>query len=167
MTPKIRPLDPTADRGAVAALFLSAEDYIQLERGTAPGPEVTKEFFTDLPPGCSPAAVRKLGLEDRESGHLVGVADLAFGYPAATDAYLGLMVLSAPARGLGLGASFLAHVEMLARDGGARALYLSVLDANPRGRAFWQRQGFTLRYAGRRISLGGKTQTAARYGKTL
>ncbi len=167
MTPAIRSLDPVADRDAVAALFVSAEDYIRLERGTRPGPEVTEEFFTDLPPGCSASAAHKLGLEDRETGQLLGLADLAFGYPTATDAYLGLMILAASARGRGLGASLLAHVEALARDGGAGTLFLSVLDANPRGRAFWQRQGFTLRYAGRRITLGGKTQTAARYGKTL
>ena len=34
------------------------------------------------------------------------------------------------------------HVETLARARHARQLYLAVLDTNPRGRAFWLREGF-------------------------
>ena len=37
----------------------------------------------------------------------------------------------------------LAEAETRARNAGAGALYLAVLDANPRGAAFWAREGFT------------------------
>ena len=42
-----------------------------------------------------------------------------------------------------MAAPFLPMSETLARSRGAARLYLAVLDANPRGRAFWQREGFS------------------------
>jgi GNAT superfamily N-acetyltransferase len=52
------------------------------------------------------------------------------------------MPLGPWAQGAGHGKAFLAHAETLARTRGASVLYLGVLDANPRGRAFWDREGF-------------------------
>ena len=49
MAAVIRSLDPDKDRAAVARLFDAAADYIRIERGAAPGPAVTDEFFTDTP----------------------------------------------------------------------------------------------------------------------
>jgi len=60
----IRRLDPSSDRALVDAFFQEAADYIAIERGEGPGPEVTDEFFTDAPPGCDPAASLRLGLFD-------------------------------------------------------------------------------------------------------
>ncbi len=71
------------------------------------------------------------------------MAELSFGFPQAGDAYLGLMMLGPWAQGAGHGRAFLARVEALAQARGAPDLYLAVLDANPRGRAFWLREGFT------------------------
>ena len=136
----VRSLDPTADRGLVSAVLAEAQDYYLLWKGRAPGPEETDGFFTDCPPGCDPAASCRLGLFDE--GRLAGVAELSFGFPAPQDAYLGLMILAPWARGRGLGAGFLAHIEGLARSAGSSVLYLAVLEANPRGRAFWERSGF-------------------------
>jgi len=52
------------------------------------------------------------------------------------------MLLGPWAQGAGHGRTFLAHAETLARKRHAPRLYLAVLDANPRGRAFWEREGF-------------------------
>ncbi len=136
----IRALHPETDLAAVAACLDEAADYWLLADGVPPGPAAAAEFFTDGPPDHDPARQRHLGLflDDR----LSGLAELSFGFPAATDAYLGLMILTPRLRGQGHGAGFLAHVETLARDAGATALYLAVIEANPRGRAFWQRHGF-------------------------
>ena len=161
----IRPLDPVTDRALVTALLDQTADYIRLERDTDPGPEVVTEFFTDAPPGCDPAQSLRLGLFD--AGTLIAIAEMAFGYPEPQDAYLGFMVVSAKARGKGAGHHFLTHLETQARQRKARTLYLAVLDANPRGRAFWEREGFTLALAGCTITLGDKTQTAQRLGKRL
>ena len=160
----IRPLDPVTDRAAVEAFFSACAAYIRLERDAGPGPEVTEEFFTDTPPGCDAAQNLRLGLF---AGSLIGVADMAFGYPTADDAYIGLMMISPAARGLGAGQTLLRHLESAARARAAHTLYLGVLDANPRGRAFWEREGFTLALPNRPVTLGGKTQIAHRLGKAL
>ena len=135
----IRPLDPVADLDAVEGLYLRAADYWILADRRAPDRQKAAEFFTDAPPDCDPAASHRLGLF--QDGTLAGVAELSFGFPLAGDAYLGLMLLDATRRGQGLGAQLLAEVQ--ARAAPAPRLCLAVLQANPRGRAFWQRHGFT------------------------
>jgi GNAT superfamily N-acetyltransferase len=162
----LRDLDPMTDRARVDAFFQAAADYIHLERDEAPSPDVTQEFFTDCPPGADPARSRRLGMLDA-TDRLLGIAELSFGYPAEGDAYLGLMMLTQAARGSGRGADLLRRIETIARDGGAGMLYLAVLDANPRGLAFWQREGFAVVQTRRPVTLGRKTQTASRLSKPL
>ncbi|WP_299907627.1 GNAT family N-acetyltransferase [uncultured Paracoccus sp.] len=136
----IRPLDPAADLPLVAGFYAEAPDYWLLAEGVLPGPEKARDFFTDCPPGSDPAAAHRLGLflDDR----LSGLVELSFGFPEPEDAYLGLMILGPWAQGGGHGARALAHVEALARQAGCPRLYLGVLGRNPRGWAFWQREGF-------------------------
>jgi GNAT superfamily N-acetyltransferase len=136
----IRTLHPDTDLAAVTAFLAEAADYWIMEEGTAPGHDAARDFVTDSPPGCDPAQSHHLGLF--HDGQLAGLAELSFGFPQAGDAYLGLMILAPRLRGLGLGPSLLAHVETLARAAGAPQLYLAVLEANIRGRAFWDRHGF-------------------------
>jgi len=137
----IRALDPASDRAAVAALLTRAQDYYHLWKGHAPGPAEVEEVFTSTPPGCDPAVSQRLGLFLHDQ--LAGVAELSFGFPAAADAYLGLMILAPEARSQGRGQTFLAEIENRARAAQASQLYLAVLQANPRGAAFWARMGFT------------------------
>jgi GNAT superfamily N-acetyltransferase len=138
---QIRPLDPVADRGVVWRLLERAADYYRLWKGRAACAADVDEIFENIPPGCDPALSHRLGFF--EGAELVGVAELSFGFPAESDAYLGLMILAPHARSRGLGPLFLAEVEAIARQHGAPALYLAVLEQNPRGRAFWARSGFT------------------------
>ena len=139
MRPLIRPLDPIADLDAVEGLYTRAADYWILADRRAPDRQKAAAFFTDTPPDCDPAASHRLGLFQVDI--LVGVAELSFGFPLPGDAYLGLMLLDATRRGMGLGPMFLAQVQACAAP--APCLYLAVLQANPRGRAFWERHGFT------------------------
>lgn len=138
--PIIRPLDPAADLAAVDAFYAEAQDYWHLADRRPPDLQKARDFFTDGPPGCDPSRSHRLGLF--VAGRLSGVAELSFGYPAPEDAYLGLMLLAPRLRGAGHGGAFLAHVETLARAAGSPRLYLAVLQDNPRGRAFWERQRF-------------------------
>lgn len=161
----IRTLDPITDRALVDRFFQTAADYIRLERDEDPGPDVTAEFFTDAPPGCDPAQSLRLGLFAHDQ--LIAVAETGFGYPGPDDAYLGLMIVSAAARGTGAGPRLLAHIETAARARGCTALYLAVLEANPRGLAFWERMGFATQLTDRPVTLGRKTQMARRMRKTL
>jgi GNAT superfamily N-acetyltransferase len=140
MQPTIRPLDPLSDLALVLAFNQQAGDYWLLADRVPPGPQKAAEFFTDGPPGCDPARSHRLGLF--QGAALVGLAELSFGFPAPDDGYLGLMILHPDARGRGYGRQFLGHVEGLARAAGCPRLYLAVLQENPRGRAFWEGQGF-------------------------
>lgn len=136
----IRALDAGADTALVAAFFRAAPDYWILAEGGCDPDRQAAEFFTDAPPGCDPAASHRLGLF--LDGRLSGVAELSFGFPQAGDGFLGLMILGPWAQGAGHGRAFLAEVEVRARAAGCPALFLAVLEANPRGRAFWEREGF-------------------------
>ena len=77
------------------------------------------------------------------------------------------MMIDPSARGTGAGACLLRHLEAEARARGMVTLYCAVLDANPKGRAFWEREGFTLALPNRPVTLGQKTQIAHRLGKAL
>ena len=136
----IRALDPAADRAAVLALLTEAQDYYHLWKGRAPGDEEVDDFFTGAPLSGDSAATLRLGLF--VGGRLVGLAEVVFGFPTASDAYLGLMILTPDARSHGHGARFLAQIEERCRTAQATRLYLAVLQANPRGAAFWARMGF-------------------------
>lgn len=161
----IRPLDPAADRARLERFFAASAEYIRLERDADPGPEVIEEFLTDAPPGCDPEASLRLGLFVADT--LSGIAELSFGFPEPRDAYLGLMMVVPDQRGKGTGAAFLRHLETAALARGADRMLLAVLDANPRGRAFWEREGFALALANREVQLGQKVQIAHRLAKPL
>jgi GNAT superfamily N-acetyltransferase len=136
---RIRELFPS-ETALVAQFYREAPDYWLLAEGRCDPAFQASEFFTDAPPNCDPAASDRLGLF--VDHRLSGVAELSYGFPDPGDAYLGLMLLGPWARGAGHGKAFLAHVEALARKRHAPRLFLAVLDANPRGRAFWLREGF-------------------------
>ena len=161
----IRPLSPATDRDRVADLYARAADYVLLETGTAPTPAMADDFFADVPPGGDPAESAKLGLFDGEA--LVGVADLAFGWPEPRDAYLGTMILAPAARGRGLGPVFLRAVEAEARARHAPRLLLAVLDDNPRARAFWERHGFRVVKTFPPATIGARTHSRHRMEKRL
>lgn len=137
---RIRELFPS-ETALVAQFYREAPDYWLLAEGRCDPAHQAQEFFTDAPPNCDPAQSDRLGLF--VSQRLSGVAELSYGFPERNDAYLGLMLIGPWAQGAGHGKAFLAHVETLARKRHAPRLYLAVLDANPRGRAFWLREGFT------------------------
>lgn len=136
----IRVLSPTKDLDRVTRFYVDAPDYWELAEGTKPGASKAAAFFSDTPPGCDPEESYRVGLfiEDR----LSGLGELSFGFPEIGDVYLGFMMLGPWARGTGKGRFFLEHFENIARESNATQLFLAVLENNPRGRAFWMREGF-------------------------
>ena len=137
----VRPLDPRTDLDLVERFYRAAPDYWLFADGKAPDAARAAAFFTDTPPGCDPGRSHRIGLFT--DGALAGLAELSFGFPTPEDAYLGLMILGPWVQNRGHGAYFLAHVETLARAALCPRLYLAVIAANTRGRAFWEREGFT------------------------
>ncbi|MBB6464613.1 GNAT superfamily N-acetyltransferase [Aminobacter lissarensis] len=164
--PEIRLLVPGSDNAAVRDLYDRAADFVMLESGTEPSDAMVEQFFTDCPPGVDFATSQKLGMF-RPSGQLVAIADLAFGYPEADDAYVGLLLLDESCRGMGLGRTFLDHLTGIARARNARRLLIAVLDENARGRAFWEREGFRLLQSFPDFKIGPKTHVAHRMWRSL
>lgn len=161
----IRALTLPSDRAAVFALLEASADYVWMEREEAPHPALVDEYFTDAPPGLDAARGYRPGLFDGDA--LLALAEMAFGYPWPDAAYLGLMMVHPAARGTGAGQRLLRHLESVAQGRGMRQMFLGVLDANPRGRAFWEREGFTATGLGGPVTLGPKTQPAQRFVKPL
>lgn len=159
---RIRELFPS-ETAQIAQFYREAPDYWLLAEGRCDPQAQAQDFFTDAPPNCNPKDSDRLGLFVAQ--RLSGVAELSYGFPDPSDAYLGLMLLGPWAQGKGHGRSFLAHVEALARKRHAARLFLAVLDVNPRGRAFWEREGFTYTGLSRLDALTG--HTTYRLGKTL
>lgn len=159
---RIRELFPS-ETALVAQFYREAPDYWLLAEGRCDHAAQAQDFFTDAPPNCDPAQSDRLGLFVNQ--RLSGVAELSYGFPEPSDAYLGLMLLGPWVQGKGHGRAFLAHVEGLARKRHAARLFLAVLDVNPRGRAFWEREGFTDTGLSRKDALTG--HTAYRLGKPL
>ncbi|WP_037316252.1 GNAT family N-acetyltransferase [Ruegeria halocynthiae] len=161
----IRPLDMASDLNRVVEFYVDAPDYWEIAEGSRPGLEKAKEFFKDLPPDCDPKDARRLGLFLGE--RLSGIADLFFGFPEAGDAYIGLMMLGPWARNQGMGKSFLSQVEGLARAGEAKCLYLAVMTINSKGRAFWEREGFSATGLSGMSVVGDNQQELHRLVKSL
>jgi ribosomal protein S18 acetylase RimI-like enzyme len=165
MTLLIRSLHATQDHTRVMALLHTAADYIPLERDAGPSPAVADEFFTDAPPGCDAAQSLRLGIFAQ--GKLIAITDMAVGYPDAQTAYLSLLLIAPHARGRHIGPYILRYLQSRAAEMRATAICLGVLAANPRGRAFWSREGFYDTGISGHVTLGAKTQLAYRLKKLL
>ena len=161
----IRPLDPVSDHAAVWAFWDSCRDFSEMERGLTDHARQTEGFFHDVPPNADAAKRMRLGVFDRD--RLIGVASVDFGFPEAMDGYIGLLAFAEDVRGGGLGPKVLALIGAEARQRGTRRLYVGVLIANMKGRAFWEREGFAAALPPREITIGAKTQLAQRLVKNL
>lgn len=158
------PLHPAHDLGAVGSIYRRAADYLALESGLTPD-AAARAFFEERPPASTEPPL-KFGV--RGSGDtLVAIGDLAFGYPEADDAYLGLLLLVPEARGEGLGQAILTEVKKLARLHRASRLLIGVLDANERARTFWERQGFELNRTSGPHALGNRRHVVHRFALSL
>ncbi len=127
---------------ALRGLFDRAADYVLLETGQPTSDATVAAFFDDAPPGFGPEVNCHFGAWERD--HLLGVVAMSFGYPEPSDSYIGLLIVDARTRGRGVGLKLLNHATEHARAAGATQQLVAVLEANPRGRAFWEREGFAL-----------------------
>jgi GNAT superfamily N-acetyltransferase len=163
---QIRALDPDRDRPAVRDFYRRAADYVRLETGAEPDEDTLRDFFEGVPPGGNLAESAKLGLF-ADDGRLAAIADLAFGFPEPGDAFIGLLLVDPADRGAGLGRALLERLEQHARARGAPRLLLAVLDANPRGRAFWEREGFRHVLTREGLAFGARRHTVHRLALEL
>ncbi|MGW0574613.1 GNAT family N-acetyltransferase [Streptomyces sp. NPDC002920] len=82
----------------------------------------------------------------RSEGRLVGVVITLARHPDPDDPdpWIGLLMVDAGAQGKGYGRLIVEQVEERFRSGGRDAVRLAVLDANPRGLAFWKALGYVV-----------------------
>lgn len=161
----IRRLDAASDLNRVADFYSETSDYWELVEGTTARLEKAEEFFKDAPPNRSSEEGFRLGVF--LDGRLSGIADMFLDYPEPREAYIGLMVLGAWSRNKGIGRRFLNHLEELARAGKAARLYVGVMTINPRGRAFWEREGFSPTGRSTMYTVGGIRREMHRLVKHL
>ena len=147
---EVIPLSFPQDAERVLHLCLRARDYIELETGKDPDADYVHGAMTERPPGVSSDQVW-CWAHARPDGVLNGIATYLKGFYGPDEWYLGLLLLDPAARGAGLGAHMARHIIAQARADNARCLRISVLDANPRARIFWER----LRFFYEKSSTGG------------
>ena len=162
---ELRKLDPAKHAALVARLFFQSNDFVRLTEGVDAGPSQVAGFFKGVPPGCDIAQSVKVGLFEAQA--LIGIADMAFGYPEAGDGYIGLMLFAPEARGQGFGKALLALLEEEARARGAERLFVGVVQANAPARAFWLREGFMPVKTLGPLKVGARTHLVDRMGKSL
>ena len=137
----IVPLTWPDDSPRVLALCQRASDYVMLDTGRVPDLAYVESEMTHAPPSVPPEQIWCWG-HAHPDGSLDAIATCLKGYYEPNDWYLGLLLLDPTARGAGLGTRMARHVKDQAINDDANCLRIAVLDANPRGRAFWQRLGF-------------------------
>jgi GNAT superfamily N-acetyltransferase len=137
----VRPLDPDADRAGAAKVIYAAADYFTLVNGEPPDERDVVEFFTDVAPGRAVGDMLKLGIQSAD-GWLVGIADVAPGYPGPDAWYVGLLLVEPSARRSGVGRSAFEWIRSVARGQGACRILISVIEENHAALDFWRRLGF-------------------------
>lgn len=118
-------------------------DFHLLTMGEGPAPTQAKELFTECPPGKTRADKHLFGFF-APKGQLVGVVELMEDYPEPSTWYIGLMMLHPSWRGRGLGKQILKWLTGQLAAKQVCHLCLAVLDVNPRGKKFWEANGFSL-----------------------
>lgn len=118
-----------------------AADYVILEVGYAPDDAYVRDFFTATPPDLGPDCLLHYGV--MEGPAMVGMICIAEGYEYPDDWWVGLMLLDPAFRNRLIGRRVVNMVKERAKRRQINMIKLAVLSANPRGLAFWQREGFT------------------------
>ncbi|HEX3901569.1 MAG TPA: GNAT family N-acetyltransferase [Polyangia bacterium] len=122
------------------ALHVRCAQFVEETTGHSPRDDEAARLLAILPPGMNLGDKQVLGLH--RDGEMVGVVDLLRGHPGPTDWYIGLLLISPEARGVGLGTAVVEEIVRRVVAEGGRALHLIVREDNPRALAFYLRHGF-------------------------
>ena len=82
------------------------------------------------------------------------MCEQSFGYPNPDSSYLGLLILSPELRGSGYGPILFERMKNTAIEKNCSEVFVAVLAPNTRGRAFWERMGFTYELSSDPITTG-------------
>ena len=138
----IRPLTTEShdDCANVLRIFLASPSYTELVEGRSPSAEDVEDFFYGKPDAKDAADKFVFGLY--VGSEMVGCADVIRAYPSDDCAWIGLLIFSEAQQHRGYGTNALALINAMAQEWGYRRLQLAAISTNPRGLAFWRREGF-------------------------
>lgn len=140
---ELRPLIGTpGDLLEVQRVLESAPDYANAIQGVPFDALEATRTFTELPPGVDPSAKTVLGVYSNDE--LVGVVDLIDGFPVATTAMLGLLLIAGTHHRRGLGTRVVHAVEDLVTSWGTcDRIRIGIVRANAPAFAFWEAVGYS------------------------
>jgi ribosomal protein S18 acetylase RimI-like enzyme len=116
-----------------------APGYFVLERGAPAAHDEARRMLDERPPGRTHADKEVLLAFD--DGEAIGCVDIAFAWPDATTAVIGLLLVAEDRQRRGLGRALYALVEARLRARFAR-LRIGVLARNTGALGFWRALGF-------------------------
>jgi len=127
----------------LTALYASHREYHALS-GDFPDPDDIRPEQVAAALADELAEPHVEALLARSRGRLVGIAVTLARHPdpADPDPWIGLLMVDAAAQGRGCGRRIAERVEERLRTAGHTAVRLAVLDANPKGLAFWTALGY-------------------------
>jgi GNAT superfamily N-acetyltransferase len=125
----------------VQALLERCADYDSAISNKVVEPEDSVELLTVVPAEKALRDKHVLGIFYQHEG-LIGVLDAVQDYPNPRDWFIGLLLLDPHERNRGIGEQTLRAFERWARQGGAHAIQLNVLEENQSAYRFWLRCGY-------------------------
>jgi RimJ/RimL family protein N-acetyltransferase len=164
---ELRALDGTRDEmDALQRVLESAPGYAQLVTGAPPGPADAQSTYAALPDGKSYDDKFVFGVF--VDAAMVGCIDIIRGYPDASTAHVGLLLIGEPWQGCGYGSAAVAALERVAGawDGCAR-LRLGVLRSNDGAHRLWRRRGFVATGDVKSYRYGPVSSEIVLYAKAL
>lgn len=125
------------------AFFAANPLYHETVSGAPATAEAAREAFAARPPADWAHSRKWFLLVIDEGGAVIGAVDLLADLFAPGVWHVGLFVVATALHGTGRAHAIYGALEAWTKSRGARWLRLGVVDANPRGRGFWRRMGYT------------------------
>jgi GNAT superfamily N-acetyltransferase len=133
-----------ADRADLMQFCLDNPDYDLLVAGEVSEPGGwAEDFLTELPPEAfHPGPTYKLVVRKPHDASIAAILDVTLGLIDPRVGHIGLFQVAQALHGTGLAPALYGALERWMAERGMEALRLGVLTTNPRGAAFWARQGY-------------------------
>jgi GNAT superfamily N-acetyltransferase len=148
------------DADAVYAFAQANPEYELMATGTLPPrDEYVREFFEDKPPPeMTYSELFKLVVLEKSAagvaGEVVGLLDVCANLRAKDVWHTGYFHVATRLQGSGVAQALYTALEDWMASQGAQMLRLGVLDANARGKAFWQRNGYQFSHTRKDMPYG-------------